>query len=299
VIKKPLFFIIALLILASAAYAAESRIWGKMLIQNITAYGADDSHGLGPLFTFLQSTYFRKIFFGTVLAVPLVFLLHYLVFGARVFAHGGKKIFFFPLIKRAIHLLAAISFLLLVPTGLIMVFGEYFGGGTLVMTARQVHGVTTVLFLIAVIPMFFSWVLEMLPTFDDIKWMIILGGYLSRAKKEIPAGKFNAGQKMWFWIATIGGAVMIATGGAMYFQDFNLGIANTFGVSQIDLLRACAIVHNSLAMLVIAFFFTHVYMSLFAIKGAITSMITGYKEEEEVQYLHSSFYRKLKQQNKI
>ena len=31
-------------------------------------------------------------------------------------------------------------------------------------------------------------------------------------------------------------------------------------------------------------------MAVFAIKGAINSIITGYKEEEEVEYLHSSWY---------
>ncbi len=296
-IKKSLFFIIALLMLASAAYAADSRIWGKMLIPNITTYGAMDSHNLGPLFTLLQSTYFRKLFFGIVIFVPAVFLVHYLVFGAKVFAHGGRKIYFFSLFKRIIHLFAAISFVILVPTGLMIVFGRYLGGGSLVMAARYLHGFAAIVFFIAVIPMFLFWVLEMLPTFDDVKWAIIMGGYLSREKREVPAGKFNAGQKMWFWIATIGGSVMLATGAAMYFQDFNFGVASVFGVSQINLLRACAIIHNSLALLIIAFFFTHVYMALFAIKGAITSMITGYKEEQEVMYLHSSFYKKIKSQN--
>ncbi len=298
-IKNTLFFIIAFLAMLSAAHAADSQIWGRMIIPNITAYGTKDSHNLGPLFTLLQNAYFRKIFLGIVIGVPVVFLLHYLIIGAKVFSHDGKRIYFFSLFKRLIHLLAAFSFVVLVPTGLMMIFGRYAGGGTPVMMARHLHGVAAVTFLVSVIPMFFFWVAEMLPTFDDIKWVLILGGYLSKEQREIPAGRFNAGQKMWFWTATIGGAVMLATGAAMFVQDFNYGIARIFGLSQIDLLRACVIVHNVLAMVVMAFFITHVYMSLFAIKGAITSMITGYKEEQEVRLLHSSFYRKLKAQNKI
>ncbi|PHO16835.1 formate dehydrogenase subunit gamma, partial [Malaciobacter molluscorum LMG 25693] len=38
---------------------------------------------------------------------------------------------------------------------------------------------------------------------------------------------------------------------------------------------------------------------VFAIKGAIHSIITGYKEEEEVEILHSTFYKKLKNDKKI
>jgi formate dehydrogenase subunit gamma len=299
VIKKSLFFIIAFLVSLSAAYAADSQIWGKMLIPNILTYGKEGSSGLGPLFTLLQNAYFKKIFFGIAVGVPVVFLLHYLIFGARIFEHGGRKIHYFSLVKRMIHLMAAISFVILVPTGLMMVFGRYLGGGTLVMTARHLHAYTTPFFILAVIPMFFFWVLDMLPSVDDIKWMVIMGGYLSRKQQEIPAGKFNAGQKMWFWIATIGGVMMIATGAAMFVQDFNLGIAAVFGMTQIDLLRICAIIHNFLAMLIIAFFFTHVYMSLFVVKGSLSSMISGYKDEQEVKYLHSSFYKKLRARGEI
>ncbi len=195
--------------------------------------------------------------------------------------------------QRTVHLLAALSFLVLAPTGLMMVFGKYLGGGAVVLWARHLHGLASIVFLIAILPMLVFWVLEMLPTFDDIKWVFIMGGYLSRRRREIPAGKFNAGQKMWFWIATVGGLAMVATGAAMYMQDFDLGIAASLALSQIDMLRLSAIVHNIVGMVMIAFFITHAYMALFAVKGIIKSMITGYKEEEEVRYLHSSYYKKL------
>ena len=78
-----------------------------------------------------------------------------------------------------------------------------------------------------------------------------------------------------------------------------LALAKAFGLSQIDLLIVSAIVHNVLAFATIALFFTHVYMAAIAIKGAIASMITGYKEEEEIKYLHSSWYKKLKKEGEI
>ncbi len=298
-IKNYLFFIIATAFPASAAFAADSQIWGGMIISNIPEYGKGYSHQLGSLFTLLQSVYAGKVFLAVLLGIPALFLIHYLAFGPKVFSHEGKKIYIFSVFKRVVHLLAAVAFIFLVPTGLMIVFGKYLGGGDPVETARHLHGIATVLFLISVIPMFLFWVAEMLPTLDDIKWMFMLGGYLSKEIKEIPAGKFNAGQKMWFWVATIGGVVMIVTGAAMYFQDFDHNIAHSVGLSQIDLLRLSAIIHNVLALLITAFFFTHVYMSLFAIKGAIHSMINGYKEEDEVKFLHSSYYKKLKGMNQV
>jgi len=297
--KKYLFLFIASLFLASVAFAADSQIWDAMRIQNIFGYGQEESLKLGPLFTLLQSTYFVPIFLAILVGVPAVFLVHYLIIGPKVFSHDGQPIFAFTLFKRAIHLIAAIAFIVLIPTGLMMVFGKYLGGGTLIEFARHFHAIATVMFAISVVPMFLFWFIDMLPTFDDVKWMFILGGYLSKEIKEIPAGKFNAGQKMWFWIATLGGFVMIATGAVMFYQDFDFGIAKSLGVSQIDLLRASAIVHNVLAFAVMAFFFTHVYMAAIAIKGAIYSMITGYKEHEEVKYLHSTWYKKLKKEGKV
>ncbi|MCB2215633.1 formate dehydrogenase subunit gamma [Desulfofustis glycolicus] len=296
--RRAIIVVAASMMLASAACAADSQIWGGMIITNIPEYGKDQSRNLGPLFTYLQGNFFRSIFLGILLGIPAVFLCHYLVFGPKVFSHDGERIYVFTLFNRIIHLLAAVSFVILVPTGFMIVFGAYLGGGALVTYARHLHGIATIVFAVSVVPMFVFWFVEMLPAMDDIKWFFMLGGYLSRKKQEVPAGKFNGGQKVWFWLATIGGLVMIVTGGAMYLQDFGLGIAGGLGMSQIDLLRLAAIVHNLLAFAVVAFFFTHVYMSLFAIKGSINSIITGYKEEDEVKHLHSSYYRKLKQVRK-
>ena len=297
--RNLMFFIFASLFLASAAFAADSQIWGEMILPNIQAYGSGTSYDIGPFFVLLQSSYLKLIFGVVVLLIPAIFLCHYLIIGPKIFDHAGKKIFVFPLFQRLIHLLAAVAFLILVPTGLMIIFGKYFGGGALVELARHFHGIATVIFLISVFPMCIFWFIDMLPTFDDIKWCFILGGYLSKKKKEIPAGKFNAGQKMWFWMSSFGGVVMITTGGFMFFQDFDYGIATTLGLSQINLLRVSAIVHSCLAVIITAFFFTHVYMSLFAIKGAIHSIITGYKEEDEVKHLHSSYYKKLQSKGLI
>ena len=300
VMKKYVYFLIATLCLASVASATDSQIWGDMRIADILEYGKVGSTKLGPLFTMLQHEYFSKIFLGVLVVVPSVFILHYLLVGAKSFSHDRQKIYAFNLFARTVHQIAAISFLIIVPTGFIIVFGSYFGGGSFVILAKLLHGYSSIAFAIVVIPMLIMWIKDMLPALDDIKWMMIVGGYLSKVKKPVPAGKFNAGQKMWYWLATVGGIVMILTGASMYFLDFDIEMLKSItGLSQIDMLRGSAIVHNVVGFFVVAMFITHVYMSVFAIKGAIWSMITGYKEEEEVEILHSSWYKKLKKEGKI
>jgi len=298
---KRKFIILTLLVLSTLAFGAnaDSAIYGKDLIPNILGYDKEGSLHLGYYFTLLQSTYFKPLFFGVLFGVPAVFVLHYMVIGPMIFSHDRKKIYVFTIFHRTVHGIAAIAFILLIPTGLIMMFATFFGGGEFVRICKDIHAISTLLAIISLIPMFLMWAKEMLPTGDDIKWMMILGGYLNKRKDEVPAGKFNAGQKMWFWIATLGGIVMILSGAAMYFQDFKLETLVSYGISQIDFLRANAIIHNILGMVVLALFLTHIYMSAFAIKGAIHSMITGYKEEEEVEILHSTFYKKLKEKDEI
>ncbi len=264
------------------------------LVQNILNY-----QQWGELFTYLQVHWFRVLFFGITIGVLVVFLLHYLVIGPKKFSHEGKGIFVYSIFKRIVHWTAALAFVLIVPTGFMMIFGKELGGGDLVLTARYIHSVGTVLFIVSFIPMFLMWFVPMLPTFDDIKWFLMLGGYLTKKKVVVPAGQFNAGQKMWFWVALLGGFVMIFTGGMMYFQDLHLAVLDRFNLAQIDIIRISAIAHNFLGMAVTALFITHMYMSLFAIKGSLDSMLDGHKSEDEVKYMHSSFYKKLKKEGKI
>jgi len=298
--KKYIYLFIASLCLASVALAADSQIWGEMRIANIFGYGQEQSLKLGPLFTMLQHEYFTMIFLAILVGVPAVFLIHYMVIGPKVFSHDGKKIFAFSLFSRIIHQIAAVSFIVIVPTGFVIIFGDFFGGGTFVRLCKNLHGIFTIPFAIVVIPMFVMWVKDMFLHWDDIKWLMIVGGYLSKEKNPVPAGRFNAGQKTWYWLATLGGVVMIATGAVMFFLDFDSAmIKNMTGLTQIDLLRVSAIVHNVVGFAVVALFFVHVYMAVFAIKGAVHSIINGYMEEEEVKILHSSWYRKLKEQGKV
>ena len=268
------------------------------LIYTMLAYGKEGSVYLDEIFVALQTKIFKNAYLGIIVIVPLVFLVHYLIIGPKQFSHEGKKYYFFTLFNRIVHGMAAVSFMLLIPTGLIMMFGTYFGGGAFVIACKDIHAVVTILFMISVIPMFIMWFKNMLFTGDDIKWLMIVGGYLSKVKKPVPAGKFNAGQKMWFWVCTIGGLAMIYTGATLYVQDLDLQVLHTLGLTQIEVLRWSIIVHNAVGLAITALFFTHVYMSMFAIKGALQSIINGYKEKEEVEILHSSYYKELEKEEK-
>lgn len=153
---KSKYILIALLAFTSLAFgASDSAIWGDdHLIDNILGYDKQGSLHLGHYFTLLQSTYFKPLFFGVLVGIPAVFFIHYLVIGPMVFSHDRKKIYIFTLFNRIVHTIAGISFILLIPTGLVMMFGSAFGGGSFVVVCKEVHAISTLLFLISVIPMF-------------------------------------------------------------------------------------------------------------------------------------------------
>ncbi len=232
----------------------------------------------GQLFTSWQGGLFNRIFLLILTIVPVVFLLHYIIIGAKSFSHAGTPIKFFGILTRFLHWLAALSFSLLVITGLMVVFGKFIGGGPLVMSGRSVHLIAAIVFCLSAAGLFLIWLKDMLPMPHDILWLLIMGGYLSKKKKPVPAGKFNAGQKVWFWLATVGGGIMAWSGYTLY----------SFA-APVDQIRQMAILHNLLAAGLVAFFIIHLYMSLFAVKGAISSMLTGYKSREEVAIMHSRY----------
>lgn len=274
----------AAVMVISTAIAAPASMDGFTQFFSPENYGelyggiTGDWQKLGQPFTQLQSELFWKIFLGVITIIPGVFLLHFLIVGAKSFAHDGPQILFFNFFTRIVHWIGAISFALLVITGLLIIFGAIFGGGAPIRLARHIHIINAMVFAVIAVFMFLIWVKDMFPTFYDIKWIFILGGYLSKKKKPVPAGKFNAGQKAWFWLATVGGGIMAYTGYIIWGMNGDL-----------DTVRLYTIVHNVLGMVLISLFLTHLYMSLFAIKGSLHSMISGYKPKEEVDILHSRY----------
>ena len=138
-----------------------SDVWGNARLENIDSYGS----GFGPLFGF-----FAWLALGAVLGAIVAFIGHYAIVGPKHFDHhAGKPIYAFNKFERLYHLVAAVAWAILVPTGLIMMFGEEFGGGAFVKFCKDIHGLATIAFAISVVPMFLLWFWRMLPRAYDIR----------------------------------------------------------------------------------------------------------------------------------
>ena len=198
----------------------------------------------------------------------------------------GKMIERFSSFERMAHWSMAISFCILAVSGLTMLFGKYvllpLIGHTLFSWLAELgkflHNFTGPIFMFSIVVSLVAFIRDNIPRAYDITWLVKGGGVLSG--EAVPSGRFNAGEKIWFWGGVIGlGIVSCASGLVLDFPNFDQTRA---------LMMLANIVHVIAALLFIAFSFTHIYLGTVGTTGAYEGMRDGYVDEtwarEHAQY---------------
>ena len=116
-------------------------------------------------------------------------------------------------------------------------------------------------------------------------WFGKVWGFFFRGE-HIASGRFNAGEKAWFW----GGVVVLclivsASGLVMLFPNFEQ-LRST--------MQQMNIIHGVSALLVIAASLGHIYMGTIGVEGAYQSMRTGYVDEIWAREHHQYWYDEVK-----
>ena len=233
---------------------------------------------------------------GWLLVVVLAAIaLFYLVKGS-VKLHGrptGRLIERFNAVERAAHWTTAISFVVLALTGLVMFFGKYLilpwlgytGFSWLTVISKNLHNFIGPLFIFALVVSFLIFVKDNMIHAMDIKWLVKLGGMFG--KEEIPSGRFNGGEKAWFWGGLVLlGAFVSVTGLILDFPNWNQGR---------ELMQEANVVHVIAALLFICGAFAHIYLGTIGMEGAYRSMRDGYVDEEWAKEHHALWYEEVKQ----
>ena len=201
----------------------------------------------------------------------------------------GRLVERFNAWERLVHWSTAISFVILALTGMIILFGRYvvlpiLGYGVFswfAIFAKNLHNFVGPLFAVCTVLMFATFVKDNIPRAYDFIWIRKFGGFLGSGE-HIPAGRFNAGEKAWFWAGVIIlGIVSAVTGFIMDFPNFEQG-RNAMQIANV--------IHAVSAVLFITMAFAHIYVGTIGVEGAYETMRTGMADETWAKEHHEYWY---------
>ncbi len=108
------------------------------------------------------------------------------------------------------------------------------------------------------------WIAGNIPNAVDVEWLKQGGGIVGH--EHPPAYRFNAGQKMIYWIVVLGGGAMAASGYLLMFP---------FYVTDIAGMQIAQMVHGVVAVLFVAAMLGHIYIGTIGMEGAFEAMGDG------------------------
>ena len=118
----------------------------------------------------------------------------------------------------------------------------------------------------------------------DFIWVRKFGGLMSG--NDVPSGRFNAGEKLWFWGGLVFlGIIVSASGLVLDFPNFN---------QTRETMQIANIVHLTGASLFMLGAMGHIYMGTLGMTGAYAAMRTGYVDETWAKEHHLYWYEDVK-----
>jgi formate dehydrogenase subunit gamma len=206
----------------------------------------------------------------------------------QLIPHNHVLRYTFP--ERLIHWVAAGSYLYLLATGLAFWSPWMFwlavalGGGQI---SRMLHPWVGLIFVAAVLYMFKMWAGQMQFTVVDREWWKSLHYYITNQDEKMPpAGRYNAGQKALFWSFFLGGLLLLLSGVALWFTEY-------IPWSWRWIRYLAVLVHAGTALFTIGNFMIHVYMGVFAERGAFGSVIRGDVSLAFAKRYHPGWYKEI------
>jgi formate dehydrogenase subunit gamma len=206
----------------------------------------------------------------------------------------GRKIERFTPFERSAHWANAIAFVLLAVSGVVLAFGKFFllpvlGAtlfGWLSFALKNVHNFVGPVFAVSLVVVFITFVRDNLPAKGDWNWLRRGGGLMG--EHEVPSHRFNAGEKVLFWggVFTLG-LLVVASG--LVLDKLVPGLGDTRGQMQV-----AHMVHAIAAVAMMALFAGHIYIGSVGMKGAYSSMRTGYVDEGWAKEHHEWWYDDVK-----
>ena len=238
---------------------------------------------------------FWSIVVGWALVGMLVVLaLFYWRVGTIQLEHPetGRKIVRFTQLQQWVHWTVAITFWILGISGLIMLFGKnillpiigYTLFSWLAVISKNLHNFVGPLFFVSILAMVVTFAHGNFYRAGDMKWLLRLGGIIG--KGHVPSGRYNAGEKIWFWGGVLFlGVVVSISGLVLDFPNFDQTRATMQTANIIHLIGAGLFMVGGLG---------HIYLGTLGMAGAYDAMRTGVVDEEWAREHHELWYNDIK-----
>lgn len=226
---------------------------------------------------------------GVIVALAILGLaVFYLFRGPLESGSGGRQIERFSPMDRYAHWLLAIVWVTLAITGLILSLGKsvllpligYTLFSWLATLSKNLHNFIGPILIVAIPFLFIRFVRDNGIGMDDVKWFLNIKGYFQG--HEHPSHRFNAGEKLVFWVVlVIFSTILVLSGLVLVFPNFDQSRST---------MQAANVVHAVTAYLAIGLAFVHVYLGTMGMVGAYRAMRYGYVDEAWAKHHHLRWY---------
>lgn len=241
----------------------------------------------GPL-----SVYGSWAIFGMIALLALFFFIRGRI---RIDSGAsGRKVERFNGLERFSHWLLANSFVLLALTGLNMLYGRYWlkpiigasAFSTLTEIGKYIHDFVAFAFMLGLLMILVLWIRNNIPDRYDLTWLAKGGGMFSKGVHP-PATKFNAGQKILFWLVILGGISISLSGISLLFPFKFSMFSSTFAalnllgfglptsLTPMEEMQLSELWHALVALGLIAVIIAHIYIGTLGMEGAFDAMGNG------------------------
>jgi len=149
---------------------------------------------------------------------------------------------------------------------------------------KNLHNFVAPLFIASLLIFIVMYAKDNLPEKGDGAWLA--SGWKMFLGQHLPSGRFNAGEKVWFWIGVVALCLILSvTGLILLFPNFD---------QMRSTMQQASIIHAVAAVLVIGFGLGHIYMGTIGVEGAYGNMRDGVTDETWAKEHHEYWYNDVK-----
>ena len=256
---------------------------------------------------------------GTVIIIAVFFAVR-----GRIKIDSGRSgriIERFNSLERFAHWLTGGTFIVLGITGLNIMYGRYVFGGqatgsgefgglhqffaAVTAYGKLVHNFLAFGFMLGLVLILVLWLRDNIPNRLDLKWLAVGGGMFTK-NTHPPAKKFNAGQKLLFWVVILGGLSMSLSGISLMFPftfamfGKTFAALNVFGLglpadlSVVEEMQLSQLWHALVSLVMIAIVIAHIYIGTLGMEGAFDAMGSGMVDENWAREHHGMWVAEIK-----